>query len=78
VPKMVLRDVASWCQLYLATKPSHVRVDVDGPSYPLHYPTACSHQSRGHGFLSGAGLFHRAIVDGGAFSGNVRPPVLDI
>jgi hypothetical protein len=24
--------------LYLATKPSHVRVDVDGLSYPLHYP----------------------------------------
>jgi hypothetical protein len=33
----------------LATKSSHVRVDVDGLAYPLHQPTVCSYQSRGHG-----------------------------
>jgi hypothetical protein len=29
--------VRNW--LHLVTKPSHVGVDVDGPSYPLHHPT---------------------------------------
>jgi hypothetical protein len=37
----LLRDVASWC-LYLVTKPSHMRVDVDRLAYPLHQPMVCS------------------------------------
>jgi hypothetical protein len=42
--------------LYLADKPSHIGVDEDGLSFPLHRPTVCSHRTRGHGFLSGASL----------------------
>jgi hypothetical protein len=34
MPEKVLRDVASWCLLYFAAKPSHVRVDVDGLASP--------------------------------------------
>jgi hypothetical protein len=30
--------------LYLAAKPSHVGVDMDGLAYPLHRLTACSYQ----------------------------------
>jgi hypothetical protein len=33
--------------LYLAAKPAHVGVDVDGLAYPLHCLMACSHQTRG-------------------------------
>jgi hypothetical protein len=33
---------------------------------------------RGQGLLSGVALSHRAIVDGGAFLGDVKPPGLDI
>jgi hypothetical protein len=33
--------------LYLAAKPSHAGVDVDGLACPLHRPVACSHQMRG-------------------------------
>jgi hypothetical protein len=29
------------CQLYLAAKASHLEVDADGLSYPLHHPTIC-------------------------------------
>jgi hypothetical protein len=35
--------------LYMATKPSHVGVNVDGLAYPLHRPTTCSRQTGGHG-----------------------------
>jgi hypothetical protein len=49
-----LELVRHW--LYLTAKPSHVEVDVDKLSYSLHRPTACSHQTRGHGFLSVACL----------------------
>jgi hypothetical protein len=38
------RSFAVW--LYLAAKPSHVGVDVDGLACPLHCPTACSRQTR--------------------------------
>jgi hypothetical protein len=40
--------------LYLAAKPTHVGVDVDGLAYPLHCPMACGCQMRGHGLLPGA------------------------
>jgi hypothetical protein len=33
--------------LYLAAKPAHVGVDVDGLAYPLHRPTVYSCQTRG-------------------------------
>jgi hypothetical protein len=51
---------------------------VDRLSCPLHHPTACSHQSRGQIFLSGAALSHRAIVGGGTFLEGAKPPGLDI
>jgi hypothetical protein len=66
---MVLGDVASWHRLYLATKPSHVGVDVEGLACPLHHPTAFSHQSRGQSFLSGVVLSHRVAVGGGTILG---------
>jgi hypothetical protein len=45
MPGTVLRDVTSWHRLYLAVKPSHVGVDVDGLAYPLLRPTVCSRQA---------------------------------
>jgi hypothetical protein len=33
--------------LYMAAKPSHLRVDVDGLACPLHHPTVHSCQIRG-------------------------------
>jgi hypothetical protein len=73
MPGTVLGDVASWHQLYLATKPSHMGVDVDGLAYPLHHPRTYNHQSRGQSFLSGVALSHRAAVGGGdAFLGVVK------
>jgi hypothetical protein len=72
------RDVASWCWLYLAAKPSYVEVDVAGLAFPLHLPTACSYQMRGHGFLSGTVLSHRAAVGGGALLGDVKPSSFDV
>jgi hypothetical protein len=49
--KKVPRDIALWCWPYLVAKPSHTGVDVDGLAYPLHQPTICSYQMRGHGLL---------------------------
>jgi hypothetical protein len=37
--------------LYMMAKSSHVGVDVDRLAYPLHRPTVCSCQTRGHGLL---------------------------
>jgi hypothetical protein len=74
----VLRDIASWHQLYLASKPSHVGVNVDGLSYPLHHPMTYSHHARGQSFMSRAALSHRAAMGGGAFPGIVKPLDLDI
>jgi hypothetical protein len=54
----VLRDLASWRRVYLAAKPFHMRVDVDGLSCLLHHPTIYSHQTRGHGFLPSVVLSH--------------------
>jgi hypothetical protein len=42
-------DVASRCWPYLVANSSHVGVDVDGPAYPLHLPTACIRQTWGQG-----------------------------
>jgi hypothetical protein len=63
--------------LYLAAKPFHVGVDVDGLVCPLHHPTVCSRQTRGS-FLFGAAISHHAVVGGSAFLGGARPPGLDI
>jgi hypothetical protein len=38
MPGKVLRDVASWHWFYLAAKPSHMVLDVDGLACPLHRP----------------------------------------
>jgi hypothetical protein len=57
--KKVPRDIASWCCLYLATKPSHVGVEVNRLPCPLHRPTAYNCQTRGHGLLPGTVLSHR-------------------
>jgi hypothetical protein len=35
------RCFVAW--IYLAAKPSHVGVDMDGLSYPLHHPTPFNH-----------------------------------
>jgi hypothetical protein len=78
MPGMALGDIASWRQFYLAAKPSHVGVNVDGLVCPLHRPMACCRQMRGQGFLSGKVLSHRVIVGSGAFLGGVKPPSLDI
>jgi hypothetical protein len=53
------RDDSWRCLLYLAAKPAHVGVDVDGLAYPLHHPTACGRQTRGHGLLLGVVLSRR-------------------
>jgi hypothetical protein len=45
MPGMFLGDVASHRRLYLAAKPSHVGVNVDGLAYLLHHPTTCSRQT---------------------------------
>jgi hypothetical protein len=74
----VFRDIASWGWLYLAAKPPHVGFDVDGIAYPLHRPTACRHQTRGQGFLSGTALSHRTAVGSGAFPRDAKPLGLDI
>jgi hypothetical protein len=47
MPGMFLADVASWYWRYLTAKPSHVGVDVDGLSYPLHHRMAYSRQTEG-------------------------------
>jgi hypothetical protein len=73
----VLRDVASLRRLYLAAKPSHVRVDVDGLVHPLHCPTNCSRQMRRHDFLSGDALSRRATLGGGTFPGGYEAPELE-
>jgi hypothetical protein len=76
MPRMALGDVASWHQFYMAAKPSHVGVDLDGLACPLHRPTSYSCQTMGHGFLIGDVLSHHAVV--GAFLGDKKPPGLDI
>jgi hypothetical protein len=38
--------------LYLATKPSHVGVNVDRLAYPVHRPMALSYQMMGHGLAA--------------------------
>jgi hypothetical protein len=59
--------------LYLAAKPTHVGVDLDGLACPLHRPMACSRQMRRQGLLSGAVLSRH-------YSGAValKPPSLNI
>jgi hypothetical protein len=61
--------------LYLAAKPSHMGVDVDGLAYPLHRSTACSHQTRGQGLLRGV-VLSRRCSGWWRLSRDVKPPVL--
>jgi hypothetical protein len=78
MPGTILGDAVVLCLLYLAAKPSHMGVNVDGLVCPLHRPTAYNCQLRGQSFLSCAALSHHAAVGGGAFLRCVRHPVLDI
>jgi hypothetical protein len=78
VPETIIGDIALRHRLYLATKPSHVGVDVDGLAYPMHCPMVYIHQMRGQGFLSDVALVHHAIEGGGAFPGDAKPLSLDI
>jgi hypothetical protein len=43
MPEMVLGDVILLWRLYLAAKPSHMGIDVDGLACLLHHPTSCNH-----------------------------------
>jgi hypothetical protein len=43
----VVGGVALWCWPFLAAKPSHVRVDMDGPACPLLRPMIHSYPMRG-------------------------------
>jgi hypothetical protein len=78
MPEMVLGDIASRCQLYLVAKTFHLGVDVDGLDWPLHCPIVCSHQMKGHGFMSSATLSCHAAVGGCAVLGDAKPPGVDI
>jgi hypothetical protein len=78
MPGTVLEDVASQHRLYLAAKPFHVGVNVDGIACPLHHPMVCSRQMRGHGLLSSATLSRCGAVADGAFLGDAKAPSLDI
>jgi hypothetical protein len=51
---------------------------VDGLTCPMHRPTACSRQMRGHDFLPDAVLSHRAAMSGGALLGDTQRLGLDI
>jgi hypothetical protein len=56
--EVVLGEVAGWRWLYLVAKPSHMAVDVDGLSCPLHHPTACWCQTRAQSSWSGTILLY--------------------
>jgi hypothetical protein len=64
--------------LYLAAKPSHMEADVDELAYSLHRPMVYSCQRGGHNFLTGVVLSCHAVVGGDAFSGDAKPPGLNI
>jgi hypothetical protein len=65
----VLGGNALWCWPYLATKTSHVRVDVDRPACPLHHPTICSYPMREQGLMLGAALSCRVVGGNNVFPG---------
>jgi hypothetical protein len=69
----VLGDGSSRSRHYLAAKPSHMGVDVDGLACPLQRPVAYNRQTRGHGFLLGAALSHPVVVGGDAFPRDANP-----
>jgi hypothetical protein len=61
------------CWFYLADKPLHVGVGVDGLAFPMHHPMTCSHQKRGQGLLPGIVLSYRC--NGRCrLPGDVKPP----
>jgi hypothetical protein len=74
----VLGDGSSQSRPYLAAKPSHMGVDVDGLACPLQRPVAYNCQTRGHCFLLGAALSHPVVVGGDAFLRDANPPGLGI
>jgi hypothetical protein len=64
--------------LYLATKPSHVRVDVDGLACSLQHDMVCTCQRGGQFFLIGVAPSRHDAVGGVAFLGDEKPLGLDI
>jgi hypothetical protein len=67
------RCFVAW--VYLAAKPSHVGVDLDGLAYLLHHPMVYSHQTRGHSLLSSVVLSHHSCGRW-RFFGDLKPPEL--
>jgi hypothetical protein len=61
--------------VYLAAKPSHVGVDLDGLAYLLHHPMVYSHQTRGHSLLSSVVLSHHSSGRW-CFFGDLKPSEL--
>jgi hypothetical protein len=56
--RIFFRDVASWRQVYLAAKPSHVGVNVDRLTYSCNVLRPAAIQTRGKGFPSCANLHY--------------------
>jgi hypothetical protein len=52
--------------------------NVGGLVCSLHRPTVYSCQRDGQSLLTGDALSHHVVVVGGAFSGDTKPPCLDI
>jgi hypothetical protein len=61
--------------LYLAAKPSHVGVDVDGLACPLHRPMVRTNQMRGQGLPPGV-VFSCCYSRRWRLSRDVNPPGL--
>jgi hypothetical protein len=62
--------------LYLAAKPPHMGVDADGLSFSLHCPSTCSRQGDIASYQTSSCPV--TVVSGGAFTGDVKPPGLDV
>jgi hypothetical protein len=73
----VLGDVVVLCRFYLTAKPSHVGVDKDGLSCPLHRPIVCNCHMREQSFLLGA-VIPSCHSGRCVFLGGAKPLGLDI
>jgi hypothetical protein len=77
MPGTSLEDVATWRRLYLAAKPFHVGVNVDGLACPLHNPMTYSRQTGRHDFLSDT-VLSCCYSGRWRLSGGCEAPGLDI
>jgi hypothetical protein len=64
VPGMVLKVATTFSSACLATKPSHVDVEVDGLDWRLHPPMAYRRQTMTQSILTGAALSHHTMETG--------------